>query len=279
MSLLLSNKHTQTHTNTHKHTTRYTHTHNNKKRYMALTCAQCHESYCVQCSEHVHSKKNREHHQVTQYHHVYVKPKPEVGIVPHMTAAMVAMKKSLALTNLAQNAAELKRIEEQKALEREMEEEEERQRLAAKEAAAVDNQMHDCARMLQRFFHNFKSRQKIAQTMATLSEAVRSNDLKTKIFTAASIKCQKTFRGYSTRSFFKSRKVDVTAFPTEGGKIIAQQRVIYDFANRRSYARSGQISHLEVLKKSLEKRATSESDWVHKESVFTRRGWTNTRKD
>jgi len=49
------------------------------KRYMALTCAQCHESYCVDCSSHIHSKPAREHHQVMQYHHVYIKPKQEVS--------------------------------------------------------------------------------------------------------------------------------------------------------------------------------------------------------
>jgi len=237
-----------------------------KKRYMALTCAQCHESYCVQCSEHVHKKPSRQHHQVTQYHHIYVKPKPEVGIVPHMTAAMVAMKKSLALTNLAQNAAELHRIEEQKKLEREMEDEAERERIAAKEAALIETHKHDAARTLQAFFHSSQRRAKISATLLSLSEAVKSNDLKQRIFTDAAIKCQKTFRGFSTRAFFKSKGISVSDIPTLGKKEIAAQRVWYDFSNRRSYARRAQISHLEDLKSQLAKKATVESEWVHKES-------------
>ena len=140
-------------------------------------------------------------------------------------------------------------------------------RLAAKEAAEIDTRMHDSAREIQAFFHSSQKRAQIALTLLALQTAVKTNDLKKKIYTTNAILAQKVFRGWSCRIFFVKKNIDVTKFPQpEGWKVIAAQRVVIDFANRRAYQRTRQIGELEVLKKTLKTRNESEAAWVHQES-------------
>ncbi|GMH79431.1 hypothetical protein TrST_g8548 [Triparma strigata] len=236
------------------------------KRYMSLTCTQCCTSYCVQCSNHVHSKPAKKHHTVVQYHHQYQKPQRDEGIIPHINSAKLASKKMLALTDMAQNDAELKKIEEAKELEREMEAEEEEERLRAKEAAATEQRLHDAANVLQGFAVHCVHRGKMSKYMEALSKAVVTHDLEEQIQTTEIVKIQKIFRGFSVRQYFKSWKCDVTAFPAlPGGKEIAAKRVDVDFANRREYERSEQIETVDELKEELQEMTDVESDWCHKE--------------
>ena len=234
------------------------------KRYMSLTCVQCCTSYCVQCSNHVHSKPAKRHHTVVQYHHQYTKPKRDVGIVPHINSAKLASKKLLALTDMAQNDAELKKIEEAKELEREMDEAEEEERLKAKEAAATEARLHDAANVLQNFAVHCVHNAKMRKYMKALSDAVVTHDLEETIQSQEIVKVQKIFRGFSVRQYFKERKVIVTEYPaTPEKKAIAAKRVAVDFANRREYERGEQIETLEEHKEEQEKDTAVESEWCH----------------
>ena len=237
------------------------------KRYMSLTCVQCCTSYCVQCSTHIHSKPAKKHHNVVQYHHEYIQPRREVGIIPHLNAAKLASKKLLALTDMAQNDAELAKIEEAKQLEREMEEAEEEERLRAKEAAETEQRIHDAANVLQHFQEVCVKRARMRALMDTISTAVVSNSLVDELHAKCSVSIQKAFRGHSVRRYFYLAKIDLTVYHDKDEikeiKPIIQKRVEKDFENRRQFERGKQIVRLEELKKEAQEKTDIETKWCN----------------
>jgi len=263
------------------------------KRYMSLTCLQCCASYCVQCSNHVHGKKAKAHHNVTQYKHVYVKPAREVGIVPHLTAASVISKKMLALTEVAQNGAELKKIEDNKKLERDMEGQAIADLNKVKEAAAQKQELHDAANVVQDFFARSAKRAQLNRNLDELRRAVVGHSLKDQIEQKEALKIQKVFRGFSVRFYFTKQTVDVVTEEKDGTKTtekrsistieyptilvngmnrplpsclqIAAARVTIDFDNRRSFQRNAQIGMMEVLKKTIATKSYEEVAWCNLE--------------
>lgn len=242
------------------------------RRYMSLSCVQCCTSYCVQCSNHVHSKQAKKHHTIVQYRHEYIKFKREIGIVPHLNAAKLATQKLHALTDMAQNDAELKRIEESKELEKEMEEAEEEERLRAKEAAATEQRAHNAANVLQNFQRHALKKAETAALMLKLSQAVVTHDYVEKVREEMSVQIQKIFRGHSVRRYFYLNKVELKVYHEPEAvpeiKEIVAKRVVVDFDNRRQFERANQIVSLEKLKADVENMTKIESDWGNSTMEF-----------
>jgi hypothetical protein len=141
--------------------------------------------------------------------------------VPHITSAKVISKKMLALTEAAQNGAELKRIEANKKLEREMEAAEVEELQRQKEAAAVNQALHDAANVLQDFVVRATHNKKTQRNLDELRRAIMGHSLRDTLEKSACIMIQKTFRAFSVRNYFATVRVEVVDEEAQAEALLA----------------------------------------------------------
>lgn len=172
------------------------------KRLMMISCKQCGRGFCFVCAFRAHiDRTKRKHHMTVMEPRVLATKEVSNTMVYHVDMAQRTMHDARLLVNIMKNASELKRIEQERKIAREMEEERLRQMIAAEKAAEESEDRHAAVTIIAGMFRAHKARRYVLQKRCQvhLEKALERK----RVANEAIIVIQYNWRGFNTRKMLQ----------------------------------------------------------------------------
>lgn len=175
-------------------------------RLRGITCQACQRGYCFYCAFRLHTKPTHRNHrlqvmepQIVRQHEV------STSLVFHVDMAKKIHHDLTYLVKYLRSAAEVKRIQEEKRLKKEHEDEQERKRLEFIKASQEEHRKHEAVTVLALWFRVQKATRLVEERRKQKHlEAIISGMKKER---TVLIPAQRIFREYSTRKWLADHGV------------------------------------------------------------------------
>ncbi len=241
-----------------------------RTRMRIVMCNTCMRGYCFFCAFRTHTEATRRNHVMSLMEpRVIAITEPTKSLVYHIDMAQHASYDLRYLVKYMRSRAEVQRLQAEKRMAKEYEEQEEARRMQFLRAQGESNDKHQAATEIALLYRCKRARKIVHQRREQIQlEAVTKEEARQKV---CWIPFQKLFRTYSTRKWFRERNVNYKLFrkkkkkrvikkdgdPPAIPRVQLDERIAVEIKRRRIVARQSlfenmivKYSHLQVTLKT-----------------------------